>query len=98
MKEVLLLKCGEIVLKGLNRRKFEDRLMANLKRRVEAVAKCPIEIHQSVIYVWIPDDADGDADGDGITNLLEYTHDLNPQEADPWPEITILWPQDGQEI
>lgn len=25
MKEVLLLKCGEIVLKGLNRKTFEDR-------------------------------------------------------------------------
>ena len=44
------------------------------------------------------DDASGDADGDGITNLLEYAHDLDPQEADPWPEIVILWPQDGQEI
>ena len=27
MKEVLLLKCGEIVLKGLNRKTFEDRLL-----------------------------------------------------------------------
>lgn len=43
-------------------------------------------------------DAGGDADGDGITNLQEYLHGLNPQVADPWPEITILWPQDGQEI
>ena len=33
MKEVFLLKCGEIVLKGLNRKKFEDRLLANIKRR-----------------------------------------------------------------
>ena len=34
MKEVLLLKCGEIVLKGLNRKTFEDRLLKNLKRRM----------------------------------------------------------------
>lgn len=61
MKEVLLLKCGELVLKGLNRRKFEDRLLANLRRRVHTAAPCEIEMHQSVIYVWIPDDADGDA-------------------------------------
>lgn len=60
MKEVLLLKCGELVLKGLNRRKFEDRLIANLRRRVKTAADCPIEIHQSIIYVWIPDDVDGD--------------------------------------
>ncbi|MDY0149038.1 MAG: thrombospondin type 3 repeat-containing protein [Kiritimatiellia bacterium] len=44
------------------------------------------------------DDANGDADGDGITNLQEYLHGLNSQEADPWPEIMILWPQDGQEL
>ncbi len=61
MKEVLLLKCGEIVLKGLNRKRFEDRLIANLKRRVKLVADCRIELQQSIIYVWIPEDADGDA-------------------------------------
>ena len=43
-------------------------------------------------------DANGDADGDGISNLQEYLHGLNPQEADPGPEIVILWPKDGQEI
>jgi hypothetical protein len=43
------------------------------------------------------DDADGDADGDGISNLLEYAHNLNPREADPWPQIVILWPKGGQE-
>lgn len=31
MKEVLLLKLGEVVLKGLNRRRFESRLLANLQ-------------------------------------------------------------------
>lgn len=61
MKEVLLLKCGEIVLKGLNRKRFEDRLIANLKRRVKLVADCRIELQQSIIYVWIPEEADGDA-------------------------------------
>ena len=35
MKEVLLLKLGEVVLKGLNRRRFESRLIANLRRRLE---------------------------------------------------------------
>lgn len=38
MKEVLLLKCGEIVLKGLNRKTFEDRLLKNLSRRMKHVA------------------------------------------------------------
>ena len=31
MKEILLLKDGEIVLKGLNRRQFEDILKKNVK-------------------------------------------------------------------
>ncbi len=60
MKEVLLLKCGELVLKGLNRRKFEDRLLANVRRRIKAVSDCKIEIQQSIIYVWIPEEVDGD--------------------------------------
>lgn len=70
MKEVLLLKCGEIVLKGLNRKKFEDKLLGNLKRRVHAVAKCEIRLQQSIIYVWIPDDADGDAVLDAVRRVF----------------------------
>ena len=33
MKEMILCKLGEVVLKGLNRRSFEDKLIANLRRR-----------------------------------------------------------------
>ena len=33
MHEVLLLKCGELVLKGLNRRRFEDKLIKTVKDR-----------------------------------------------------------------
>ena len=53
MKEVLLLKCGEIILKGLNRKAFEDKLLGNIKRRLKHVADCEIYMRQSVIYVWI---------------------------------------------
>mgnify|MGYP000178657898 CR=1 FL=1 len=31
MKEVILIKNGELALKGLNRRTFEDMLMANIR-------------------------------------------------------------------
>ena len=61
MKEVLLLKCGEIVLKGLNRKTFEDRLLKNLSRRMKHVADCNISMRQSVVYVEVPVDADADA-------------------------------------
>ena len=34
MHEMILCKLGEVVLKGLNRRSFEDKLMSNVNRRV----------------------------------------------------------------
>ena len=61
MQEVLLCKCGEIVLKGLNRKAFEDRLLGNLRRRVRRVADCPVSMRQSVLFVEVPDGADADA-------------------------------------
>ena len=61
IKEVFLLKCGEIVLKGLNRKAFEDRLMKNLSRRLAHIAPCQISIFQSVVYVEVPEGADADA-------------------------------------
>ena len=33
MHEMILCKLGEVVLKGLNRRSFEMKLMSNLRRR-----------------------------------------------------------------
>ena len=35
MNEIILLKLGEVVLKGLNRRSFEDKLNANIRRRLQ---------------------------------------------------------------
>ncbi len=35
MNEMILLKLGEMVLKGLNRRSFEDKLQANIHRRLD---------------------------------------------------------------
>ena len=33
MNQMILLKLGELVLKGLNRRSVEDKLQANIHRR-----------------------------------------------------------------
>ena len=33
-QEIFLLKLGEVVLKGLNRRSFEDKLLSNVRRRL----------------------------------------------------------------
>ena len=49
--EIFLLKMGEIVLKGLNRRKFEDRLTANISRRIHKYGRFRIYARQSTVYV-----------------------------------------------
>lgn len=70
MKEVLLLKCGEIVLKGLNRKRFEDKLIGNLKRRLKKLGQFNVYIKQSVIYVEIPEDIDADEAVDAVKNVF----------------------------
>ena len=49
--EMFLLKLGEVVLKGLNRRAFEDRLLSNTRRRMKACGNFNIYMRQSTIYV-----------------------------------------------
>ena len=51
MKEILLCKCGELVLKGLNRRKFEDRLQKTLYWRLKKVGNFKVHGCQSTFYV-----------------------------------------------
>ena len=70
MKEVLLLKLGEVVLKGLNRRRFESRLIANLRRRVEKVGKCKVYIMQSTIYIEPADGVDMDEVLEAVLNVF----------------------------
>ena len=49
--EIFLLKMGEIVLKGLNRRRFEDRLTANVNRRLHHLGRWRVYCRQSTVYV-----------------------------------------------
>lgn len=51
MKEIILIKVGEIALKGLNRRTFEDVLIKNIKRRVSSLGRFSITSAQSTIYI-----------------------------------------------
>ena len=51
MNEIILLKLGELVLKGLNRRTFEDRLIANAKRRLRPHGDFKVYSKQSTMYV-----------------------------------------------
>ncbi len=56
MREVILLKLGEIALKGLNRKTFEDVLIKNIKRRLQGAGAFSVTSRQSTIYVEPLDD------------------------------------------
>ena len=51
MKEIFLLKLGEIVLKGANKRQFEDKLRQNVRRRMRPFGNFDVYIMQSTVYV-----------------------------------------------
>lgn len=51
MKELILLKCGELALKGLNRHTFEDVLVKNCRRRIEPLGAFEFYKAQSAIYI-----------------------------------------------
>ncbi len=62
MNEIFLLKLGEIVLKGANKRQFEDKLRQNIRRRMKAYGNFDVYIMQSTVYVQpMDDDADVEA-------------------------------------
>ena len=60
-QEILLLKLGEVVLKGLNRSQFEDKLISNVIRRLRPCGRFQVYTRQSTIYVE-PVSADCDMD------------------------------------
>ena len=63
MKEILLCKYGEIILKGANKRYFEDILCKELRHRAKKFGDFEISRAQSTIYVEPKDDF---ADMDGM--------------------------------
>ena len=62
MNDIILLKQGEIVLKGLNRRNFEQKLIANVVRRLRPYGSFKVYALQSTIYVE-PQEENCDMDG-----------------------------------
>ena len=51
MKEILLCKYGEIVLKGLNKSQFESVMMKEIRRRVEKCGGGTVTKSQSTVYI-----------------------------------------------
>ena len=62
MKEIFLLKLGEIVLKGTNKRQFENKLRQNIRRRMKYYGEFDVYIMQSTVYVE-PMNEEADVDG-----------------------------------
>ena len=62
MTEMILLKLGELVLKGANRHTFEDKLKSNIARRLRPLGKFRGYTRQSTTYVEpLSDTCDMDA-------------------------------------
>ena len=61
MKEIILIKNGELALKGLNRSAFEDKMIKNIRRRLAPLGKVTFFKSQSTITVY-PESEDFDLD------------------------------------
>lgn len=57
MKEVILVKNGELALKGLNRRTFEEALMKNIKSALKPLGNVEIRRAQSTMHI-MPENPD----------------------------------------
>ncbi len=73
MKEIILLKNGEIALKGLNRSVFEDKLIGNARRRLEELGKFGFRKAQSTIFV---EPKDEDIDLDEAVDILQKVYGI----------------------
>ncbi len=67
-EEVFLLKLGEVVLKGLNRRRLEDLLVKNVKTALRGCGKVAVRESQSTIFVEFEED---DPDVEKAQNALK---------------------------
>ncbi|MEG2813426.1 MAG: tRNA uracil 4-sulfurtransferase ThiI [Oscillospiraceae bacterium] len=65
--EIILVKNGEIALKGLNRHTFEDMLVKSIKWRLQKIGKFAIKKAQSTIYITPKTD---DIDLDSAVNAM----------------------------
>lgn len=71
MKEIILIKNGELALKGLNRNTFEDILIKNMKKRLADLGKFEFTKSQSTIMVDpISEDIDLDDAADRLSKVF----------------------------
>ena len=99
MNDIILCKLGEIVLKGLNRKSFEAKLLANLRRRLEPIGSFKVYCLQSTVYIEAQEDnADIDAAFEaarkvfGIIKLVRAA--ACPKDKDAIAELAIRYLKD----
>ena len=70
MEEIILIKLGEMVLKGLNRNVFEAALIRNIKRRLNPLGGFDVKTAQSTVYVTPREGADLDAAVERVSKIF----------------------------
>ncbi len=73
MKEVILCKYGEIVLKGLNRSKFETDLIKNVRRRLKELGDFKFSSRQSTLFI---EPSDSGIDMDEVMSRLKKVYGI----------------------
>ena len=87
MRDILLLKQGEIVLKGLNKKYFEQKLIQNVKRRLARLGAFDVTCLQSTIYITPLDDAsDMDAAQEAMTKVFGAASVVRAAGCEKTPE------------
>ena len=70
MKEIILAKYGEIILKGGNRPKFESILVGNIKNSLKNIAETDVRLAQATVYVEVADEDKMDIVMERLTKIF----------------------------
>lgn len=68
MADIILIKCGELILKGNNRAKFEDRLVKNIKNAIGKFGNFRVWKEQATMFV---EGADENADLETVIEPIQ---------------------------
>ncbi len=89
-RELILLKLGELVLKGLNRRGFEDKLLGNARKILRPFGNFKVYSRQSTTYIEPQDDAcDLDGAYDALSKLFGVAGLSRAKACEKTPEAML---------
>ena len=71
MREVILCKYGELILKGANRSEFEAKMMKELRQRAKPLGRFTVQYAQSTVFV-IPEDEEAESNIDAMTEQAKH--------------------------